>query len=344
MNISLHVKWLLSSFYDNSGLVKSILKYLSKDHYLMLMYHRVVPYKKAIPGLQAGMYVEPETFDMHLHYLNKFFFVIPFSELHSITKDKSLIKRNKPLCIITFDDGWYDFYRYAFPILKERRVAATVFLPTKYIGTEEQFWTDRFANLILQKRHNNKDIKYNQNIKNKDVVETIDHLEGPIDSIIERAISLLKKYSDEDISIILDILANHWDVDSNLSERSFLKWGEVGEMKESGIINFGSHTNSHKMLTYLHDHEIMEELIQSKNKLISQKVVDTAFIPFSYPNGNYDERVIPMVREAGYHAAATTDIGWNNRNTPLFRLNRVSIHQDISSTKAMYGCRICNLI
>ena len=343
MNISIILKSFLSSFFESSGLVKYVITNLSKDNYLILMYHRVVPYNQAIPGLQAGMYVEPEIFDMHLYYLQKHFFVVPFPEILSLNIVGSCINRNKPICIITFDDGWYDFYKYAFPILQARRVAATVFLPTKYIGTEEHFWTDRLTNIITQKQQNKNYMEYIQDYRNQDVIETIDHLEGSIHSIIDKAILLLKKYSDEEINIIMERLEKRWDVGSKLPERSFLKWEEVGEMMESGFINFGSHTHCHKMLTYLDDHEIMEELILSKHRLISQKVIDTSFIPFSYPNGNYNERVIRMVKEAGYHAAATTETGWNHRNTPLFRLNRIAIHQDMSSRKSMFGCRIANL-
>ena len=35
---------------------------------------------------------------------------------------------------ITFDDGYTDVYRYAFPILRARNVAASVFLITDYVG------------------------------------------------------------------------------------------------------------------------------------------------------------------------------------------------------------------
>jgi peptidoglycan/xylan/chitin deacetylase (PgdA/CDA1 family) len=346
MKTSMLIKSLLSSLYETSGIVGSFIKHLSKNNYLMLMYHRVLPFKEAIPGMQAGMYVEPETFDMHLRYLNKYFRIIPFSEIFSYLKYTSYSKGDKPICIITFDDGWCDFYKYAFPILKAQSVSATVFLPTKYIGTEGQFWTDQLAYLIVQNRN-----KYNcsnpinkEHIENIDVTDTIDRLEGTINLRIEKAITLLKKCRDEDINVILEKLKRKWGVDPIPTERAFLKWGEVAEMKESGLINFGSHTHSHKMLTYLDDHEIMDELFQSKNKLILEKVVDTDFIPFSYPNGNYDERIINMVREAGYHAAATTETGWNYRNTPLFSLKRVAIHQDMSSTKEMFGCRICNLL
>jgi len=39
----------------------------------------------------------------------------------------------KPV-VITFDDGYADFQRYAFPLLQQHGFSATVFLPTAYIG------------------------------------------------------------------------------------------------------------------------------------------------------------------------------------------------------------------
>jgi peptidoglycan/xylan/chitin deacetylase (PgdA/CDA1 family) len=38
------------------------------------------------------------------------------------------------LAVITFDDGYTDFYRQAFPILSRYGFGATVYLPTAYIG------------------------------------------------------------------------------------------------------------------------------------------------------------------------------------------------------------------
>ncbi len=40
--------------------------------------------------------------------------------------------------IITFDDGYQDFYTHAVPILKSKGLSATVFLPTGKIGTSEK--------------------------------------------------------------------------------------------------------------------------------------------------------------------------------------------------------------
>ena len=340
------IKPILSFLYTKSGLLNLYRKYIYKNKYLILMYHRVIPLKEATPILQAGMYVEPETFDMHLYYLKKHFRIIPFNELIFCLNDKSYNKCHKPICILTFDDGWYDFYKYAYPILTSQKVPATVFLPTKYIGTESRFWTDQLANLLLQKNIIKK--RYfnmkNTETEHLEVIENIDRINGTIDFQIEQAISILKKYSDEEIHIIIKTMGKKWNGDDISIGRAFLTWEEVREMMESKLIIFGSHTHNHNMLTHLTDRKIINELIQSKEKLLFEKAVKTDFIPFSYPNGNYNEMVANMVIEAGYHVATTTENGWNQQDTSMFRLNRVAIHQDMSLNEEMLGCRICNLI
>jgi peptidoglycan/xylan/chitin deacetylase (PgdA/CDA1 family) len=51
-------------------------------------------------------------------------------------------KAKKPV-LITFDDGYADFYRNAYPALKERGFSATMYLPTAYIGDQRQTFNGR---------------------------------------------------------------------------------------------------------------------------------------------------------------------------------------------------------
>ena len=129
-----------------------------------------------------------------------------------------------------------------------------------------------------------------------------------------------------------------------MTGRAFLSWEEVREMYGSGLISFGSHTAGHPILTTLTAEESRHELKNSLDCLLKNKVVDTAFIPFCYPNGNYSETLSEMVRDAGYHLAVTTQRGWNHPGVNAYTLRRIAIHQDMTSTAAMLESRLVNLI
>ena len=47
--------------------------------------------------------------------------------------------------VITFDDGYYDFYLRGFPVLREYALPATMFLTTGFIGNQHEYlWWDEF--------------------------------------------------------------------------------------------------------------------------------------------------------------------------------------------------------
>ena len=46
----------------------------------------------------------------------------------------------------------------------------------------------------------------------------------------------------------------------------------------------------------------------------------------AYPNGDYSERDIELVKSAGYRCGVTVDYGFNTVKTDLFRLKRLSVN------------------
>ena len=155
----------------------------------------------------------------------------------------------------------------------------------------------------------------------------------------------MKRLPREEIERILGALSEESRVDPGPEQRAFLTWEEVGEMFRSGLVRFGSHTESHRILTTLSDDEVAVELRRSKERLVAEGVVDPGFVPFAYPNGNHTGRIAAMVSAAGYRLAVTTEKGWN-RMKPAFdayRLKRIGVHQDIASTDAMFCCRLAEM-
>ncbi|NOX26036.1 MAG: polysaccharide deacetylase family protein [Deltaproteobacteria bacterium] len=338
MKTSILFKKIFSSVLFKSGSVDNKISQLcAQDLTLILMYHRVVPADQLV---QAGMYVSPATFESHLIFLAKYFNVVPLNSL-TVKKNRAGI-RGKPSCVLTFDDGWQDFYEYAYPLLVKYQLPATVFLPTEFIGTGKQFWTDCFAGLLSHRQ-----ATIPEKLSCPDilpVVAYLDGLQGSFAKRLEAGIEYLKKYPLSKIEKVLAGLSEIWQVDLAGSGRNFLNWAEIAEMKDSGLISFGSHTVNHQILTTLDNTAIKNELIASRKELLQRNVVDSSCVSFCYPNGNHTKEIAAMVRSAGYHLAVTTRKGWNRADADKFTLKRIGIHEDMTSTPALFACRIAGLI
>ncbi len=331
MKASMYCKSIAASLLWHSGYISSLLSHRGKGGIAILMYHRVLPRTASKAGIQPGMYVNCDTFEKHIEFLNERFTIVSLESVLTQEHQPS----SKPLCAITFDDGWFDFYKYAFPILKRNNAPATVFLPTAFIGTDKFFWTDHLAVLMDGQ---NRDIPAGRNLHplTRELIE----IPGSQELRLETAISHLKKHTVETVEAVISDLEVLFGRESNPLGRSFLKWEEVHELYRSGLVNYGSHTVNHRIMTAIGMEEARFELESSKNKLLAERLVAPGFIPFCYPNGNYDTSIRRLVAEAGYHAAVTTVNGWNDEGRDKFSLKRISVHEDVSRTSALFASKL----
>jgi peptidoglycan/xylan/chitin deacetylase (PgdA/CDA1 family)/glycosyltransferase involved in cell wall biosynthesis len=91
----------------------------------VLMYHRVTD---GIPrGTKHGIFVTANEFDLQLRALRrKGCTTLTLRDVRDIVRGDRIIPRRPVL--LTFDDGYEDNYRHAFPLLKKYGMTATIFL------------------------------------------------------------------------------------------------------------------------------------------------------------------------------------------------------------------------
>jgi len=339
--LPIKAKSLLASLLSGTGLLKANFERRAEADFAILTYHRILERKGPRDCVQDGMFVDPETFDVHIRFLKKHFRIVPILELTSAS-DRNADRR--PLCVLTFDDGWIDFYENAYPVLELHSVPATVFLATDFVGTGRRMWPDRVSRLY-QERNVSQAKRAHQGVSSDPIVIRLEAIKGTTRQQSETAIAVLKNHRLDRIERVISELSDRWGCDVRAQDRDFLSWREVREMQSSGLVSFGSHTAGHQILTTLSVEEIERELVESKNALIREGVADPSDISFCYPNGDHDDKIVRMVAEAGYRLAVTTEGGWNSYAPgDPFRFRRISIHQDICSTAAMLGCRIAGFI
>ncbi len=102
----------------------------------ILCYHRVTPYFTG--ATESTMNVTPARFKEQMRGLLERNFQ-PWS-LRAVLDSR---RRGEPIprnvFVVTFDDGYECVYRHAWPVLKELRIPATVFLTTAYLDTHSPF-------------------------------------------------------------------------------------------------------------------------------------------------------------------------------------------------------------
>lgn len=86
----------------------------------------------------------PKTFERIVKFLNRNYLVIPQEELTENTKFKS----KKKLCVVTFDDAYYDFAQYALPILEKHKTPAALHIISNVAQNASTFWTQRLNKII----------------------------------------------------------------------------------------------------------------------------------------------------------------------------------------------------
>ena len=96
-------------------------------------------------------------------------------------------------------------------------------------------------------------------------------------------------------------------------------------------VDFQPHTQFHPILPRCTEMECKQEVLGSKADL--EKFLGVECSHFSYPNGDYTEREIEIVKAGGFRSARTTDIGWNTPHTSPYRLKTVPITDDAGLTR-----------
>lgn len=96
----------------------------------VLTYHHVGEFAR--PKYSKGIYCHVSRFRDQMWFLHNYFTVIDIQTAYEgLFLGRPLPRR---AVVLTFDDGYQDFYDYAWPVLQEYRLPATVFMVSERIG------------------------------------------------------------------------------------------------------------------------------------------------------------------------------------------------------------------
>jgi peptidoglycan/xylan/chitin deacetylase (PgdA/CDA1 family) len=209
--------------------------------------------------------------------------------------------------VVTFDDGYDDNFRHAFPILRELGIPATFFVSTGHIDDGQPYAYDWLVHMILCTQADE------LSLPRLDLACPMPADRPSRRRLAQQVLDRVKSLPDAEQATLIAGLEAAWDLPRTAGHPDCrpMSWTQLREMHAAGF-EIGSHGVHHRMLAKLPQHELEAELRQSRAALERELGAPVSLV--SYPvggEGAFDARVMQAAREAGYRAACSYVCGTN---------------------------------
>lgn len=226
---------------------------------------------------------------------------------------------------VTFDDGYDDNCRFAFPILRELGIPATFFVSTGHIDSGLPYTYDWLVHMILCTQAEA------LTIPELGLAQPLPACHRARRRLAQRVLDRLKSLDVVAQEATVARLETAWGLPRTAghSDCRPMSWTQLREMHAAGF-EIGSHGVHHRMLAKLPRSELEAELRESRRTL--ERELGTPAPLISYPvggSGAFDKQVVHATREAGYSAACSYICGINPPYVDRYALYRLPVERDM---------------
>jgi peptidoglycan/xylan/chitin deacetylase (PgdA/CDA1 family) len=288
-----------------------------KPKFLILCYHRV-----GTGGVPLYSELAPEIFEAQMRYLKNNFRIVPLQEVYRDVQEPS---NSEPGVAVTFDDGYRDLYRHAFPVLTKYRIPATVFLIADCVDSGQPAWYDRIFLAFRMMPAGRFEIQIDR-LRSFELGSWASRLRSALE-----AVSYLKKLPNQQRKKCSTEIESRAQIPCEELEGHMLDWEQIRAMQMGGVA-FGSHTVTHPVVSRLTVSELEYELTEAKKRL--EEGLQTAVPDFAFPFGGLEDcgpDANTALRHYGYRSAVTTFPGVNVPGTNPLALRRIQIGDEHAS-------------
>jgi peptidoglycan/xylan/chitin deacetylase (PgdA/CDA1 family) len=281
------------------------------------MYHRVAN----LAGDPLSLAVSIDHFAQQLEYLARACQPMHLVELIDGLRLRKLPRR---AVAITFDDGYSDNYRNAYPLLASAHIPATIFVASNWVDADREFWWDDLERTLLLPEDLPSCLRLS--IRGQEFQW---QLGSPEDRqpMYNSIYGMLKPLPPEERQAVLHQLYG-WSGASSTGRNDYLALtrAELIELSGGGLVEIGGHTRNHPQLSALTADQQAAEILAGKQHL--EELTGRSIRVFAYPYGqtpDYASETVATVRSVGFGAALTTTSGYVTPGDDLFRLRRCAV-------------------
>jgi peptidoglycan/xylan/chitin deacetylase (PgdA/CDA1 family) len=274
-------------------------------------------------NFQPKLSMQPHKFRKRMTFLKeKGFEVLALQEGLDRLTDGKIKKRS---VVITFDDGFHNFFTLAKPILMEFRFPSTVYVTSYYVKHGNPVFRLAVRYMFWKSRKKKNEIFADIPCMTLFGFEKEDTEKEIMWKLIEYA----ENYMDEDSRLRLsEFLGKKMGVSFQHINRRRL-WhlmtpNEIEAIARSGV-DVQLHTHRHRFPL---DTNIAKQEIE-ENRAVLEPIVGKKMRHFCYPSGVWNKTHWKALKEAGCYSATTCESRMNSAKTPLLAFGRFLDAEDI---------------
>jgi peptidoglycan/xylan/chitin deacetylase (PgdA/CDA1 family) len=277
---------------------------------VVLLYHRVGRAGDRFPNLDVAR------FEAQMRWLRANCDVIDPDDLQKRAVAPSN-RRGRQAVVVTFDDGYRDYFDNAYPVLKAHGVRAINFLCTQFVDDSRRTgWWDRLFLAVEQSTRAAIDVPWHPR------PFVLDH---PGRAEFLRICKLhIKAQPDHEIEALTGDICERLGVDADTLQvpRQTMTWDEVRRAADHTC--YGGHTHSHVIVSQLDATSLDHEIRTCRERILAE--TGSAPRMFAYPNGreiDFNEAAKAALRRHGFDTAFAAIEGLNDVRTDWMEIRRI---------------------
>jgi peptidoglycan/xylan/chitin deacetylase (PgdA/CDA1 family) len=255
--------------------------------------------------------------------------VISLDEMHARYISGNFKRR---FVCITFDDGYKDLMRWAYPLLKKYEMPFALYIPTSFPDRLGELWWIALEAVIAQNSRigmviNGKD-QFFECVTVREKRHLYDEVYGYLRSM---------KSEDELRRVVRDLAACHRVDMAAVCRDLCMDWQEITDLAADPLVTIGAHTVNHMMLKKMPDDATVRAEME-----MSRAVLEAALgrrpQHLAYPVGDPTSagaREFRIAAELGFKTAVTTRPGvlFKAHRDHLTALPRISVNGDFQQQR-----------
>ncbi len=289
----------------------------------IFMLHHVSPQKPADFEPNRILRITPDFLKAVISQVKAAGFDIVSLDEASFRMNEGLFDR--PFVCFTFDDGYIDNARYAYPIFREQNLPFAIYVSSDYADGFGDLWWLLLERVLSQREQLT--LKVAGRARHYSLVTSELKYQA-----FHEIYWWLRSINENDARSTVRELCRQTGIDAQaMCNELLMNWDEIRDLARDPLVTIGAHTKGHYALARLPAAQAFAQMSGSIARV--EQEIGQPCRHFSYPYGcehSAGEREFNFARELGLNSAVTTRKGpvFARHGEAMMQLPRISLNGD----------------